>query len=298
MTAAGRARVFLFAVPACVSTAPPPPTSCPTAPHCLHVYTQQTPASRAPRSLLLHSAGAKAAAKAKLEAKLAAAAKNSTREDEPPPTNGSQWTPKICPTPYDASQRDWASVIDACRWVGAYEKRTQNFFVRAAFHDSLSVDVTACASGVSRAACGGADASLLLNLEEQLRPENAYDSFSAITSRVLMQIAMAYDVSLAVRGGAAHASYAERPAAARVGACPLPPAHLLFPLTPTACAARLPTGHPGRVRRGRHGRAGRPRAGRLHRGGHPPGPLRLQHRLPARPAAARRHQRARLCRLL
>lgn len=54
-----------------------------------------------------------------------------------------------------------------CRELFKYEKRLASFFMRAAFHDSLAVDVSQC-PGPN---CGGADASLVLSLEEMARPE-------------------------------------------------------------------------------------------------------------------------------
>ena len=54
-----------------------------------------------------------------------------------------------------------------CRELFQYEKRLATFFIRASFHDSMAVDVSQC-PGPN---CGGADASLLLSIEEMARPE-------------------------------------------------------------------------------------------------------------------------------
>ncbi len=56
-----------------------------------------------------------------------------------------------------------------------------------------SVDVRDCPGP----RCGGADSSLLLTVEELTRPENAYDSFSARTSRAMKKIASFFDASVA-----------------------------------------------------------------------------------------------------
>jgi hypothetical protein len=49
------------------------------------------------------------------------------------------------------AERDWVSVVSACRTLTSYEKRFCNFYVRASFHDSLSTTAT-CGTGP---ACGG-----------------------------------------------------------------------------------------------------------------------------------------------
>ncbi len=60
-----------------------------------------------------------------------------------------------------------SQVVSLLRAVFKHEKRLANFFIRSAFHDSLAVDVSQCPG----AGCGGADSSLLLTLEELVRPE-------------------------------------------------------------------------------------------------------------------------------
>jgi hypothetical protein len=45
-------------------------------------------------------------------------------------------------------------------------------------------------------ACGGADSSLFLSLDEIARPENAYDNFALMAGRAAIKIASFYDVSL------------------------------------------------------------------------------------------------------
>jgi hypothetical protein len=57
---------------------------------------------------------------------------------------------------YDPRTKDWASVIAACKDVGAQEKRLMSFVIRTSFHDSLSVTNINCNSG-----CGGAGRPLL-----------------------------------------------------------------------------------------------------------------------------------------
>jgi hypothetical protein len=54
-------------------------------------------------------------------------------------------------------------VVEDCKRLGQREKRLMNFFIRAAFHDSLSVDVSACdTEGGSIDDCGGADSRCML----------------------------------------------------------------------------------------------------------------------------------------
>eukprot|EP00198_Chlamydomonas_reinhardtii_P001096 XP_001690431.1 predicted protein [Chlamydomonas reinhardtii] len=109
------------------------------------------------------------------------------------------WSPKV-PTmragqTYDPRGKDWVShrVVAMCRELFKYEKRLASFFMRAAFHDSLAVDVSQC-PGPN---CGGADASLVLSLEEMARPENAEDNFAELAGRAAKKIASFYDVSVA-----------------------------------------------------------------------------------------------------
>lgn len=109
------------------------------------------------------------------------------------------WKPKIIgvDTKYDGRNKDWASVVSACRSAVQYERRLGNFIIRAAFHDSLAVDVRACANGNdANPACDGASSGLFLSKDEMWRPENSYDKFSAIAARVLKKIASFYDVSV------------------------------------------------------------------------------------------------------
>ncbi|KAG2440741.1 hypothetical protein HXX76_003598 [Chlamydomonas incerta] len=107
------------------------------------------------------------------------------------------WSPKMPDLPagraYDPSDKDWASVVGTCRQLFQYEKRLASFFMRAAFHDSMAVDVSQC-PGPN---CGGADASLLLSIAELTRPENAEDSFAALAARAAKKIASFFDVSVA-----------------------------------------------------------------------------------------------------
>jgi hypothetical protein len=65
------------------------------------------------------------------------------------------WAPVAAQT-YDPRTKDWASVIAACKDVGAQEKRLMNFVIRTSFHDSLSVTNANCKSG-----CGAAGRPLL-----------------------------------------------------------------------------------------------------------------------------------------
>ncbi len=51
------------------------------------------------------------------------------------------------------TDRDWVSVISACRAIGDQEKRFLSFYIRAAFHDSLASNVD-CTGG----ACTGGGA--------------------------------------------------------------------------------------------------------------------------------------------
>ncbi|KAG2425551.1 hypothetical protein HXX76_013595 [Chlamydomonas incerta] len=107
------------------------------------------------------------------------------------------WSPKLdnvtAGTIYDPRTKDWASVAGTCRQLFQYEKRLASFFIRASFHDSMSVDVSQCPGPL----CGGADASLFLNIQEMARPENAYDDFSAIAARAAKKIASFFDISVA-----------------------------------------------------------------------------------------------------
>ncbi|KAG2440722.1 hypothetical protein HXX76_003579 [Chlamydomonas incerta] len=107
------------------------------------------------------------------------------------------WSPKVSNVTagkeYDPRTKDWASVVGTCRQLFQYEKRLASFFIRASFHDSMSVDVSQC-PGPN---CGGADASLLLNIAEMARPENAYDDFSVLASRAAKKIASFFDISVA-----------------------------------------------------------------------------------------------------
>ncbi|KAG2437396.1 hypothetical protein HXX76_006048 [Chlamydomonas incerta] len=107
------------------------------------------------------------------------------------------WSPKVPTVPagkqYDPRTKDWASVVVTCKELFRTEKRLASFFIRASFHDSMAVDVSQCPGP----ACGGADASLLLNIAEMARPENSYDDFSALAARAAKKIASFFDVSVA-----------------------------------------------------------------------------------------------------
>eukprot|EP00198_Chlamydomonas_reinhardtii_P001276 XP_001690611.1 predicted protein [Chlamydomonas reinhardtii] len=107
------------------------------------------------------------------------------------------WSPKVAHVTagktYDPRGKDWVSVVATCRELFQYEKRLATFFIRASFHDSMAVDVSQC-PGPN---CGGADASLLLSIEEMARPENAYDDFSLIAARAAKKIASFFDISVA-----------------------------------------------------------------------------------------------------
>lgn len=58
----------------------------------------------------------------------------------------------------------------------------------------MAVDVDKCVSA-GAAACGGADSSLFLTLDEVTRPENSGDKFSELAGRALIKIASFYDIS-------------------------------------------------------------------------------------------------------
>ncbi|KAG2440724.1 hypothetical protein HXX76_003581 [Chlamydomonas incerta] len=107
------------------------------------------------------------------------------------------WSPKVSNVSagqkYDPRTKDWVSVVGTCRELFQYEKRLASFFIRASFHDSMAVDVSQC-PGPN---CGGADASLLLSIEEMARPENAYDDFSVLAARAAKKIASFFDISVA-----------------------------------------------------------------------------------------------------
>jgi hypothetical protein len=60
---------------------------------------------------------------------------------------------------YKPHTKDWASVLAACRQVGKFEKRINNFLIRTAFHDALSVTQN-CSD------CGGAGQSILCRLKQ------------------------------------------------------------------------------------------------------------------------------------
>lgn len=95
---------------------------------------------------------------------------------------------------YNPDAVDWASVVSACRAVCQQESRMASWFIRAAFHDALSLDA-ACLDG--SCAAYGNDGSLLLSLEEMLRPENAYDEFSEHSAKPIKMIAAWYGASIA-----------------------------------------------------------------------------------------------------
>ncbi|KAG2441979.1 hypothetical protein HYH02_009772 [Chlamydomonas schloesseri] len=107
------------------------------------------------------------------------------------------WSPKLINVTagreYDPRTKDWVSVVATCRELFQYEKRMASFFIRSSFHDSMAVDVSQC-PGPN---CGGADASLLLSIEEMARPENAYDDFSLLAARAAKKIASFFDISVA-----------------------------------------------------------------------------------------------------
>lgn len=92
---------------------------------------------------------------------------------------------------YDPSQVDWRSVVVACRESIRYERRLGNFYLRIAFHDSMSVTCT------DPRTCRGADGSLPLSSEEQGLAQNSFDGFSAIASKWIVAIARWYQASIA-----------------------------------------------------------------------------------------------------
>eukprot|EP00877_Chromochloris_zofingiensis_P000702 jgi/Chrzof1/10632/Cz05g06020.t1 len=110
------------------------------------------------------------------------------------------WGPKLINTPegnqYDPSKVDWSSVIEAVRVICRYEMRICNWCTRAAFHDSGSNTVSKARGRRWGIDNGGADGSLLLTLE-QLRSENAYDSFSTFVAASIRKLVGFYNISYA-----------------------------------------------------------------------------------------------------
>lgn len=92
---------------------------------------------------------------------------------------------------YDPEQVDWRSLVVSCAKSVQYEKRLGNFYIRMAFHDSMSVT---CKDGQG---CRGADGSLPLFSEEQLLQQNSFDGFSTIASKWILAIASKYQASVA-----------------------------------------------------------------------------------------------------
>jgi hypothetical protein len=82
-------------------------------------------------------------------------------------------------TSYDPTKVDWKSLISGCKASFRYEKRLANFYIRAAFHDSVSQ----------------ADGSFALTLDELTR--NNYDNFAFLVARNAQELSKTFKASVA-----------------------------------------------------------------------------------------------------
>lgn len=82
-------------------------------------------------------------------------------------------------TSYDPMKVDWVSLISGCKASFRYEKRLANFYIRAAFHDSMYQ----------------ADGSFALTLDELTR--NNHDNFAFLVARNAQELSKMFKASIA-----------------------------------------------------------------------------------------------------